>query len=94
MITLQVARLKFAPGRSREGFLYLHHRVKTSSGLHPASYPMGTGDSFPEVKRPGGEADHSPPSSVEVRNTWSYTSTFPYAFMTWYVVKHRDIISG
>jgi hypothetical protein len=27
------------------------------------------------VKRPGSEADHSPPSSAEVKNTWSYTST-------------------
>jgi hypothetical protein len=29
------------------------------------------------VKRPGREADHSPPSSVEVKNEWSYTSTPP-----------------
>jgi hypothetical protein len=29
----------------------------------------------PEVKRPGREADHSPPSSVEVKNAWRYTST-------------------
>jgi hypothetical protein len=28
------------------------------------------------VKRPGREADHSPPSSAEV-NEWSYTSTPP-----------------
>jgi hypothetical protein len=27
------------------------------------------------VKRPGREADHSPPSSDEVKNAWSYTST-------------------
>jgi hypothetical protein len=27
------------------------------------------------VKRPGREAGHSPPSSAEVKNTWSYTST-------------------
>jgi hypothetical protein len=27
------------------------------------------------VKRPGCEADHSPPSSAEVKNAWSYTST-------------------
>jgi hypothetical protein len=26
------------------------------------------------VKRPGHEADHSPPSSAEVKNVWSYTS--------------------
>jgi hypothetical protein len=28
----------------------------------------------PEVKRPGREADHSPPCSAEVKNAWSYTS--------------------
>jgi hypothetical protein len=32
------------------------------------------------VKLPGREADHSPPSSAEVKTTWSYTSTPPYAF--------------
>jgi hypothetical protein len=29
------------------------------------------------VKRLGREADHSPPSSFEVKNAWSYTSTPP-----------------
>jgi hypothetical protein len=29
------------------------------------------------VKRPVGEADNSPPSSAEVKNAWSYTSTPP-----------------
>jgi hypothetical protein len=33
------------------------------------------------VKRQGREADHSPPTSVEVRKMWFYTSTPPYAFM-------------
>jgi hypothetical protein len=32
----------------------------------------------PGVKQPGREADHSPPSSVEVRNEYSYTSISPY----------------
>jgi hypothetical protein len=27
------------------------------------------------LKRPGHEADHSPPSSAKVKNVWSYTST-------------------
>jgi hypothetical protein len=27
------------------------------------------------AKRPRREADHSPPSSAEVKNVWSYTST-------------------
>jgi hypothetical protein len=43
--------------------------VQTGSGAHPASYPMGTGVSFPGGKaRPGRDADHSPPSSAEVKN--------------------------
>jgi len=36
---------------------------------------MGTRDSFPGGKAAGLEADHPPPSSVEAKNTWSYTST-------------------
>jgi hypothetical protein len=35
----------------------------------------------PGVKRPGREANHSPPTSIEVKKTWIYTSTPPYAFM-------------
>jgi hypothetical protein len=34
------------------------------------------------VKWPGRESDHSPPSSAEVKNTWSCTSCLPYAFVT------------
>jgi hypothetical protein len=39
------------------------------------------------MKLPGSEADHSPPSSAEVKNAWSYTSTHQYAFMAWGLVK-------
>jgi len=35
----------------------------------------------------GRDADHSPPSSAEVKNAWSCTPTPQYAFMTWYSVK-------
>jgi hypothetical protein len=42
------------------------------------------------VKRPGREADDSPPSSAEVKNAWSYTFTPQYVFMAWCLVKHRD----
>ena len=35
----------------------------------------GYGWSFPEVERPGCEYDHLPPSSTEVKNKWSYTSS-------------------
>jgi hypothetical protein len=43
--------------------------VQTGSEAHPAHYPMGTGGPFPGSKaRPGRNADHSPPSSAEVKN--------------------------
>jgi hypothetical protein len=51
---------------------------------------MGTGVSFLGVKRPGRDADHSPPSSAEVKNAWSYTSTIQHVFVAWCLVKHRD----
>jgi hypothetical protein len=37
---------------------------------------------FPGVKRPGYEADHSPPTSAEVKKIWIYTSIPPYVFIT------------
>jgi hypothetical protein len=35
---------------------------------------MGTGGSFPGVKRPRSEVDHSPPTTAEVKKIWIYTS--------------------
>jgi hypothetical protein len=55
--------------------------VQTGSGLHSTSYPMGTEESFPGVKRQGGEADHSPPASAEIKKMWIYTSSLLYVFM-------------
>jgi hypothetical protein len=60
---------------------FLFHVVHTSSGAHPASYPVGTGGFSPGVKQLEREADHSPPTSAEVKKMWIYTSTPPYAFM-------------
>jgi hypothetical protein len=67
----------------------LHHRVQTGFGAHPTSCPVGTSDSFPGVKRPGREADHSLPSSADIKIAWRYTSTIPYV-MVWFLVKLRD----
>jgi hypothetical protein len=58
------SRVRFQVGA---GNFSLHHRVQNGSGAHPASYPVGNRGSFPGVKRPGLEADHSPPSSAEVK---------------------------
>jgi hypothetical protein len=49
------------------GDFSFHHRVQTGSGAHPASYPMGTGASFRGGKAAGSGADHSSPSSAEVK---------------------------
>jgi hypothetical protein len=63
------------------------HRVQTGSGAHAASYPRVPGSLSLEIKWPRCEADHSPPSSAEVKNAWSYTSSRQYAFVMWCSVK-------
>jgi hypothetical protein len=55
------SRFRFSVGA---GNFSLYHRVQTGSGAHPASYPMDIRGSSPGVKRPGSEADYSPPSSA------------------------------
>jgi hypothetical protein len=47
-------------------------------------FPLG-------VKRQGCEADHSPPTSIEAKKMWIYTST-PHTplLRSAYLVKHRD----
>jgi hypothetical protein len=57
--------------------------VQTGSGAPPASYSMGTGGGglSPGIKRTMREDDHSPLTTAEVKETWIYTSTPPYAFM-------------
>jgi hypothetical protein len=55
----------------------LHHRVQNGSGAHPASYLMSTWGSFPEGKVAWAWSSPITPSSAEVKNAWSYTSTSP-----------------
>jgi len=50
----------------------LFQNVQTSSGDRAFFFvQLVPGGSFSEVKRPGRVADHSTPSSTEVRNEWS-----------------------
>jgi hypothetical protein len=42
------------------------------------------------VKRPGREVGHSTPSSVEVKNEWSYTSIPQVSLYDVVLRKHRD----
>jgi hypothetical protein len=43
--------------------------VQAGSGAHSVPYPTGKGPPSPGVKRPGREADHSPPTSAEIKKT-------------------------
>jgi hypothetical protein len=64
------------------GKLSLLHRVQTVIGANP---PMGTRGSSS-----GSNANHSPPSSAEVKNTWRCISIRQYVFMAWYLVKEKE----
>jgi hypothetical protein len=57
-------RDRFPEAAMMRFFFFLHHRIQNGSGAHPASYP---GDFALGVKRPGREADNSPPYSTEVK---------------------------
>jgi len=45
------------------------HRVQTGSRAHTTSYSMVPGALSLGVKRPGREADHSPLSTAEIKNS-------------------------
>jgi hypothetical protein len=63
------------------GNFALRQCVQTGTGAHPASYPMGTGGSFPGGKAAGPEANHSQPSSAEVKNAVGYIYIYIYPFL-------------
>jgi hypothetical protein len=49
------------------------HRLWGSPNLQGALYPR--------IKQQEFKANHSPPSSADVKKTWGYSSTPPYVFM-------------
>jgi hypothetical protein len=60
--------------------------------LEPTQPPIQwvPGALTPGVKRPGREADHSLPTSAEVKNTWGYAPFPQYVFMAWSLGKCRE----
>jgi hypothetical protein len=75
--------------QSRRGLGIFHFTTASRTVLRPTQPPIQwiLGAISLGVKRPVREADHSPPKS---KNEWRYTSTPQYAFMAWYLAKHRD----
>jgi hypothetical protein len=62
--------------------LSLSLSIQTGWEPSPASYFMDARNVTPVVKPLFHNADHSPPSNVEVKNEWFHTSTPPYIFLT------------
>jgi hypothetical protein len=78
------SRVRFPTGAANILFITASRRA-----LGPTQPPIQwvPGSLSLVVKRPGREADHSPPSSAEVNNVWSYTSSPQYALTAWCSVK-------
>jgi hypothetical protein len=78
------------PGRSKS--FSLLQGIQTGSGSHLASYLMGIGGCFQRNKMVVCEADHLSTSNVNVKNSWSYTSTLSYVFMLWWLIEYRAFV--
>jgi hypothetical protein len=66
----------------------------SSTGVHPATYPMNMDTLSPGIKWQGREADHSPLTSVEVKKTCVYASTPLYTGTSlpfhWFIWRDGD----
>jgi hypothetical protein len=59
-------------------FFSMSSRPVLVSTQHPIQWEPGALSLW--VKRPGREADHSTPTSAEIKKTWIYTASPPYVF--------------
>jgi hypothetical protein len=90
--SLRVERMQFG-SQQRQGrdLFYLRHRVRTGSGAHPVSYPMGNGSSFTAGKAVG---TWSWPLTSFYRHGLRMREVIPpvpqYVFKAGGIVKHRD----
>jgi hypothetical protein len=72
---------------SRSRDMSLLHSFQTGSEAYPASYTMGTGDSFPGVKAPGGMKLTSHLNLVPRSRTVELCLHSPIdVFMTWCII--------
>jgi hypothetical protein len=68
-----------SPGGGKNFLFSTSSRPALGSTQPPTQWVPGA--LSPGVKRLGCEADHSPPTSAEVKKMWIYTSTTPYVSM-------------
>jgi hypothetical protein len=68
-----------SPGRVKNFVFSTSPRPDLESTQPPIQWILGAASLA--VKRLELEAEHSPPTSAEVKKIWIYTSTPPYAFM-------------
>jgi hypothetical protein len=70
--------------------IFLLYSIKNGSGAHQASYPMGTGGSFPVGKASGNLKltihFHLEPRFMTCEAASSQSRS---VFMTWYLIKHK-----
>jgi hypothetical protein len=59
------------PGRTEKEYLLFASTSRPALGLTQSPIQWVQGALSPVAKRSGHEADHSPPSSVKVKNGWS-----------------------
>jgi len=79
---LRASRLEFSSRQSQWWNLFsLPPHSDRLWGPH-SLLSKGCRGSYPGVKRQGREADYSPPSSAEAKDTWSCTST-PHIYEVW-----------
>jgi hypothetical protein len=72
----------------------LPHSVQAGSGPHPAPYPIGLrGLYILGVKQQGREADHSLPSSTEVKNDGAMPPLphMRHAIVVSYIINYMDV---
>jgi hypothetical protein len=90
-VSQSVSQSEFSSGRAGKGIFFSSPPRPDRLWGPPTCLSTGYREDFSSrVKRSGREIDHSPPPGAEVKIAWSYTSTPPYVFMVWYLVKHRD----
>jgi hypothetical protein len=79
MLRAGPSRVRTSPEAKHFSLLYVAH---TRREAHPAFYSIRIKVISEAIKRPGSDADHTPPSNAEVKNKKSHIFTAPSAYMS------------